>query len=382
MGNLYKDKLSGSRIGIVFGAFAPCHIGHLEVILKAKKENDGCVVIVCGEDGDCGEPFGLDVYRRFRYMRELFADDNQIYVVMAAGKGIPQKETEWESWLEIINLKIADSLQHSDAQKIWYTGKTMQAEALEKKSTDEVHLVDTSLYPVSGQNIRNDALRYFNAIALPFRRAFTKKVLVLGAPSGGKTTLVKDLAKLYSCPYSFEYSRQYQEESNVNDFELDGMDYQRLVTGQFQLNRDTIADPASQGMAILDTDVMVTKVYARLGAEDVDYAITPEEYAIVEQSANAFIARQLWDLILVVPPTLKYVDDGYRNMEFSEDAFLTTIHEMMLEEIESSGNLDKVVMLDAKGIGEKDEFSYYARYKQAKEAIDELMGHKQYNSDN
>ena len=382
MGNLYKDKLSGSRIGIVFGAFAPCHIGHLEVILKAKKENDGCVVIVCGEDGDCGEPFGLDVYRRFRYMRELFADDNQIYVVMAAGQGIPQKETEWESWLEIINLKIADSLQHSDAQKIWYTGKTMQAEALEKKSTDEVHLVDTSLYPVSGQNIRNDALRYFNAIALPFRRAFTKKVLVLGAPSGGKTTLVKDLAKLYSCPYSFEYSRQYQEESNVNDFELDGMDYQRLVTGQFQLNRDTIADPASQGMAILDTDVMVTKVYARLGAEDVDYAITPEEYAIVEKSANAFIARQLWDLILVVPPTLKYVDDGYRNMEFSEDAFLTTIHEMMLEEIESSGNLDKVVMLDAKGIGEKDEFSYYARYKQAKEAIDELMGHKQHNSDN
>ncbi|MFZ2674432.1 MAG: AAA family ATPase [Trichococcus flocculiformis] len=382
MGNLYKDKLSGSRIGIVFGAFAPCHIGHLEVILKAKKENDGCVVIVCGEDGDCGEPFGLDVYRRFRYMRELFADDNQIYVVMAAGQGIPQKETEWESWLEIINLKIADSLQHSDAQKIWYTGKTTQAEALENESTDEVHLVDTSLYPVTGQNIRNDALRYFNAIALPFRRAFTKKVLVLGAPSGGKTTLVKDLAKLYSCPYSFEYSRQYQEESNVNDFELDGMDYQRLVTGQFQLNRDTIADPASQGMAILDTDVMVTKVYARLGAEDVDYAITPEEYAIVEQSANAFIARQLWDLILVVPPTLKYVDDGYRNMKFSEDAFLTTIHEMMLEEIESSRNLDKVVMLDAKGIGEKDEFSYYARYKQAKEAIDELMGHKQYNSDN
>ena len=382
MGNLYKDKLSGSRIGIVFGAFAPCHIGHLEVILKAKKENDGCVVIVCGEDGDCGEPFGLDVYRRFRYMRELFADDNQIYVVMAAGQGIPQKETEWESWLEIINLKIADSLQHSDAQKIWYTGKTTQAEALENESTDEVHLVDTSLYPVTGQNIRNDALRYFNAIALPFRRAFTKKVLVLGAPSGGKTTLVKDLAKLYSCPYSFEYSRQYQEESNVNDFELDGMDYQRLVTGQFQLNRDTIAHPASQGMAILDTDVMVTKVYARLGAEDVDYAITPEEYAIVEQSANAFIARQLWDLILVVPPTLKYVDDGYRNMKFSEDAFLTTIHEMMLEEIESSRNLDKVVMLDAKGIGEKDEFSYYARYKQAKEAIDELMGHKQYNSDN
>lgn len=92
MGNLYKDKLSGGRIGIVSGAFAPCHIGHLEVILKAKKENDGCVVIVCGEDGDCGRPFGLDVYRRFRYMRELFADDNQIYVVMATAKVFRRKK--------------------------------------------------------------------------------------------------------------------------------------------------------------------------------------------------------------------------------------------------------------------------------------------------
>ena len=139
---------------------------------------------------------------------------------------------------------------------------------MEKTSTDVAQLADTSRYPVSCLNIRNDALRYFNTSALPVRRALTYRVLVLGAPSGGKTTLVNDLAKLYSCPYSFEYSRQYQEESNVNDFELDGMDYQRLVTGQFQLNRDTIADPASQGMAILDTDVMVTKVYARLGAED------------------------------------------------------------------------------------------------------------------
>jgi hypothetical protein len=49
---------------------------------------------------------------------------------------------------------------------------------------------------------------------------------------------------------------------------------------------------------------------------------------------------------------------------------------MMLEEIAKSGNLDKVVLLDAKGDGDKDEFSYYARYKQAKEAIDKLMGHE------
>lgn len=381
MGNLYKEKLKGKRIGIVFGTFVPCHVGQLEVIMRAKKENDGCVVIVSGYEGDFGEQFGLDVYRRFRYMRELFANDNQIYVVMADETHIPKQAETWGLWLELVEGKIQASLSDSAAKKIWYVGERTYADEVDKLTEDEVILVNESVYQVSGAGIRENPLKYWNAIALPFRRAFSKKVLVLGAPSGGKTRLVEDLAKVYSCPYSFEFSRKYQEESNVNDFELDGMDYQRLVTGQFQLNRDTIASRANQGLAILDTDVMVTKVYARLGVTDDAYAITETEYSVVEQAADAFISRQQWDLILLVPPTKKYVDDGYRNMEYSEDVLLRTIHEMMLEEIEKSGNLGKMVLLDAKGSAGIDEFGYYARYKQAKGLIDQLMGYIDFSND-
>lgn len=377
MGNLYKEKLKGKRIGIVFGTFVPCHVGQLEVIMKAKKENDGCVVVVSGYEGDSGEQFGLDVYRRFRYMRELFANDNQIYVVKADESHLPEYTESWDAWLDLVEVKIHGTLHDPAAQKIWYVGEEAYAKELSELTTDEVIVVDDSIYNVSGEGIRENPLQYWNAIALPFRRAFTKKVLVLGAPSGGKTRLVEDLSKIYFCPYSFEYSRKYQEESNVNDFELDGMDYQRLVSGQFQLNRDTIASKANQGLTILDTDVMVTKVYARLGVSDANYAITKEEYRVVEQSADTFISRQLWDLILLVPPTKKYVDDGYRNMEFSEDVLLRAIHEMMLEEIEKSGNSSKVVLLDAKGTPGKDEFGYYARYKQAKSQIDQLMGYSE-----
>jgi len=377
VGNLYKEKLKGKRIGIVFGTFVPCHVGQLEVIMKAKKENDGCVIVVSGYEGDSGEQFGLDVYRRFRYMRELFANDNQIYVVKADESHLPEYTESWDAWLELVEVKIHGSLHDPAAQKIWYVGEESYAKELSELTTDEIVVVDNSIYNVSGEGIRENPLQYWNAIALPFRRAFTKKVLILGAPSGGKTRLVEDLSKIYSCPYSFEYSRKYQEESNVNDFELDGMDYQRLVSGQFQLNRDTIASKANQGLTILDTDVMVTKVYARLGVSDANYAITEEEYRVVEQAADTFISRQLWDLILLVPPTKKYVDDGYRNMEFSEDVLLRTIHEMMLEEIEKSGNRDKVVLLDAKGTHGKDEFGYYARYRQAKSQIDQLMGYSE-----
>ena len=39
-------------------------------------------------------------------------------------------------------------------------------------------------------------------ITKPFRRHFTRKVLVVGSASGGKTTLVKDLARTYNAPCS------------------------------------------------------------------------------------------------------------------------------------------------------------------------------------
>ena len=65
----YQKPLSGKRVGVVFGSFAPLHQGHLDLIYRAKKENDGgCIVIVCGYDGDKGEPM-MPHAKRYRYPR-------------------------------------------------------------------------------------------------------------------------------------------------------------------------------------------------------------------------------------------------------------------------------------------------------------------------
>ena len=72
-----RFKLKGKKIGIVFGTFAPMHIGHVDLIQRAKRENDVVLVVVSGTntERDRGHQIGLGLNRRFRYVREVFQDD-------------------------------------------------------------------------------------------------------------------------------------------------------------------------------------------------------------------------------------------------------------------------------------------------------------------
>ena len=45
-----RKQLSGKHIGIVFGTFAPMHVGHVDLITKAKRANDNVFVIVSGSN--------------------------------------------------------------------------------------------------------------------------------------------------------------------------------------------------------------------------------------------------------------------------------------------------------------------------------------------
>ena len=77
-----RKHLSGKSIGIVFGAFAPMHVGHVDLITKEKRANDNVLVIVSGSNTqkDRGTRTVLSLNRRFRNVREIFYDDELIVV--------------------------------------------------------------------------------------------------------------------------------------------------------------------------------------------------------------------------------------------------------------------------------------------------------------
>lgn len=369
--NISKSKLSGKNIGIYFGTFAPLHTGHQQQIYKCASLNDGVLLVVSGYDNDRGAQIGLPLEKRFRYLREAFNDEENIKVSMLNENDLPEMPNGWDEWANRLFELIYHNTLERDLSVTFYVGELEYAAELKKRFPADgnqyaVEIADRHDISLSATQIRENPQEHWTHINRVFRRHFSKIVTVMGSASTGKSTLVRRLARSINAPFSEEYAREYEEAFNIDDDELKMDDYARMITGQYDANSREVNSPANQGIVFLDTDAIVTRVYARL-------YLPREDFEQLEPLFKKTIADERMDLILVIPPITEYIDDGFRHMEWEESRH--EFHEELMRQLAEFGLMDKVVILDDEG-DHRDQEGYLTRYHHAIDAVHEYTGVK------
>ena len=357
----YQKPLSGKRVGVVFGSFAPLHQGHLDLIYRAKKENDGgAVVIVCGFDGDKGEP-KMPHSKRYRYVREFFADDDlvAVYAINDTEIGADHYPNGWETWLKEFEriwanacedcrvvLNSEGNLENVGPERVWYVGDREYYDDLTERNENAILVDRVADNPICATMIRQNPIKNWDKITFPFRRIFSHNSLICGTASEGKSTLTTDLGKYFNMPYSYEWARDYMRDSCVSDWELDCADYMAFLEGQYNLNKSLINSPSNHGVFFADSDSMVTRMYAEYYAKDPTCALTQEEFEKIAVMADELTRKSRWDKIFLVAPHGVFVDDHERYMAHSGMKERKELFEILCNNIKASGNWDKVVILN------------------------------------
>ena len=149
------------RIGLVFGTFAPMHLGHMDVINTAKEEMDKVIVVCCGHEGDRGYPM-FPLEKRYELAAKEFAEDEKVFVTKLHDtdpeiKKYWNQQQIWDYWVDRMLLHLFQKeLIVAKDELVFYTSEGDYTELIENTPQ---HIKVRRCHrdrPVSGTMIRGD----------------------------------------------------------------------------------------------------------------------------------------------------------------------------------------------------------------------------------
>jgi NadR type nicotinamide-nucleotide adenylyltransferase len=194
------------KTGLFLGKFAPLHKGHQMVIETALREVDLLYILIYPSDlTDIPLPV------RANWIRALYPK-----VKVIEGWDGPQDEgdsDEVKALQERYILKVLNGIKISHFYSSEFYGEhvSLALGAIDRRIDEARYIV-----PVSGTALREDAFKGRAFISDVVYRDLVTKVCFMGAPSTGKTTLSKVLAKKFDTEFMAEYGAEYWIENQVD----------------------------------------------------------------------------------------------------------------------------------------------------------------------
>jgi len=341
-----KMMIEKKTVGFIGGKFLPFHLGHMYAILTASGYVDELYVILssskkrdkelCDRDGMKYIP--ADV--RLSWLGNAFSDIENIKVVhMTDNYG--NDDYNWEEGADVVKTLIGKNIDYIFSSEYSY------AAIFKKYYPEAKHIVideKRQNFNISATELRRNLYAHWDMLPGCVRPYFTKKVLVIGTESCGKSMLVKKLAKVYNTSFVHEvgrdYCERYSDRLTPSMFEHIAMEHYLLQEKRSEL---------SNKILFVDSEATITQFY-------LDMYFNKAHSSLIEE----IIKLQNYDLALFLEPDVRWVDDGLR---FSGD-----------DEIRKKNNDRLKKMYADRGI-EVISISgdYNERFRKSKELVDSLF---------
>ncbi|WP_370650035.1 AAA family ATPase [Oscillochloris sp. ZM17-4] len=285
--------------GLTLGKFAPLHRGHQLLIDTALAEVDELVIIIY----DCPETTPIPLSVRAAWLRDLYP---QARVVEAWDGPLEIGDTpdirRMHEQYVIARLRIGRVTHFYSSE--FYGAHMSRALGAVDRRVDPAR----AAVPVSGTQVRADPYAWRASVHPRVYRDLVTNVVLLGAPSTGKTTLAARLAEVYATVWMPEYGREYWEQHQVD---------RRLTLGQLadladgHLAREEALLAQANRYLFTDTNAITTAMFSLAYHR----AVAPRLAELATQ------AQSRYDLVIVCDSDIPYADTWDRSGDADRQVF-------------------------------------------------------------
>ena len=237
------------RTGLTLGKFAPLHEGHEHLIETMRSECEHAIVLVYDTD-----VIDVPLPVRANWIRTLYPD---VEVIKCwDGPDGYSSERAFEIIQEDYVLGVLGGRRVDAFYSSEFYGEHM-ARALDAvdRRVDEERIA----VPISGTMVRADPNLQRAFVSPLVYRDLIVKVVFMGAPSTGKTTLVEALAKRFDTSFALEYGREYWTEHQV-DRRIGFEEFDTIAT--VHQKREEEAFLRADRVCFVDTNAITTYMFS------------------------------------------------------------------------------------------------------------------------
>ncbi|MBB6050035.1 AAA family ATPase [Armatimonas rosea] len=295
--------------GLTLGKFAPLHKGHEHLIQTACSQVDSLICLIY----DSPEVTTIPLETRSRWLRTLFPTVEVIEL-----RGAPQEVGETPEIKRrhedfILGVLGGRKITHFFCSEFYGEHMSQALGALNC-------LVDPArnTVPISGTAIRESPFLHRERLSPLVYRDLITHVVLLGAPSTGKTTLAEALAQRFQTTWMPEYGREYWEQ-HQSERRLSLEQLVELAEGHWEREERKLQE--ANGYLFTDTNALTT------------YQFSLYYHGTVHPQLVEYASRcnDRYDLVLVCDTDIPYDDTWDRSGETNRQEF----QEQILADLEA-----------------------------------------------